>query len=137
MLAIDAFISHLVARQALLRLAFIDLFEVGPAMIGRMTRSVEALTALLTASGPAPAVAPGIAAEAITGALWGVISSLVGNERLARLQPLVDHLAFIVLAPYVGAGAAIAAIDAGPRPRGETASAPEGRRSRPVGRRSA
>ena len=43
--AIEAFVAHLIAHQALLRIAFIDLFEVGPAMIGRMTRSVADFTA--------------------------------------------------------------------------------------------
>ncbi|MEA2216209.1 MAG: hypothetical protein QOK19_1770, partial [Solirubrobacteraceae bacterium] len=52
--AIDAFVMHLVAHQALLRIAFIDLFEVGPAMVGRMTLSVAGFTAMLTASGPEP-----------------------------------------------------------------------------------
>ncbi len=56
--AIDAFVVQLVAHQALLRIAFIDLFEVGPAMIERMTGSVAGFTALLTESGPAPSGAP-------------------------------------------------------------------------------
>ena len=43
------FVSHLIAHQALLRIAFIDLFDVGPAMVGRMTRSVADFTAMLTA----------------------------------------------------------------------------------------
>ncbi len=109
-LAIDAFVTHLVARQALLRIAFIDLFEVGPAMIGRMTRSVAGFTAMLTEQGPAPLRAPRIAQEAVTGALWGVIATFVSNHRLSRLPSLVDHLAFTVLAPYVGARAGIEAL---------------------------
>src|SRR5207245_6836804 len=71
--AMAAFVQHLVSHQALLRLAFIDLFEVGPGMIGRMTRSVAALTELLTEEGPEPRRAPLIAQEAVTGAVWGII----------------------------------------------------------------
>jgi AcrR family transcriptional regulator len=112
---IAAFVTHLVAHQALLRIAFIDLFEVGPAMVGRMTRSVADFTEMLTAAGPPPVRAPEIAREAVTGALWGVISSLVANNRLSRLPSLVDHLAFTVLAPYVGARAAVEAVAAGHR----------------------
>ena len=107
---IDAFVAHLVAHQALLRIAFIDLFEVGPAMIGRMTHSVTGFTAMLTEQGPAPMRAPLIAQEAVTGALWGVIATFVSNNRLSRLPSLVDHLAFTVLAPYVGSRAAIEAL---------------------------
>jgi AcrR family transcriptional regulator len=113
--AIDAFVMHLIAHQALLRIAFIDLFEVGPAMIGRMTRSVADFTAMLTESGPPPQRGPLIAKEAVTGAMWGIISSLVTNNRLSRLPALVDHLAFTVLAPYVGARAAMEAIVAARR----------------------
>jgi hypothetical protein len=106
-LATDAFVGHLVAHEALLRLAFIDLFEVGPAMIGRMTRSVADFTAMLTEGAPGPVRGPRIAQEAVTGALWGVISTFVSNNRLSRLPALVDHLAFTVLAPYVGARRAL------------------------------
>ena len=45
---------------------FIDLFEVGPAMVGRLTDSVAAFTAMLTDSGPPPQRAPQIAEEART-----------------------------------------------------------------------
>lgn len=113
--AITAFIGHLAAHQALLRIAFIDLFEVGPAMIGRMTSSVAGFTEMLLEDAPRPARGPEIAREAVTGALWGVISSLVSNHRLSRLPSLPDHLAFIVLAPYVGARAAVEAIAAAQR----------------------
>ncbi|MGO9489904.1 MAG: TetR/AcrR family transcriptional regulator [Solirubrobacteraceae bacterium] len=107
-----AFLAHLIAHQALLRIAFINLFEVGSGMIGRMTRSVAELTALLTESGPAPRRGPQIASEAITGAVWGIISTYVFNDRLSRLPALVDHLAFVVLAPHVGARRAVESIAA-------------------------
>ncbi len=103
----SAFVEHLAAHQALLRIAFIDLFEVGPGMVGRMTRSVADVTTMLTERGPAPHRGPLVAREAVTGAVWGIISTYVGNDRLARLPSLVDHLAFTVLAPYIGAKAAI------------------------------
>lgn len=108
--AMEAFVSHLVAHQALLRIAFINLFEVGPAMIARMTRSVADFTEMLTEQAPEPVRAPKIAQEAVTGAVWGVISTFVTNNRLSRLPSLVDHLAFTVLAPYVGPKAAVEAI---------------------------
>jgi AcrR family transcriptional regulator len=113
---VGAFIEYLVAHQALLRIAFIDLFEVGPGMVAKMTRSVEGFTKLLTESGPEPQRGPAVAREAITGALWGIICTYVANDRLSRLPSLVDQLAFIVLAPYVGPKAAIETIAAGRKP---------------------
>jgi AcrR family transcriptional regulator len=111
-----AFVDYLVAHQALLRIAFIDLFEVGPGMIGRMTRSVEDFTKLLTENGPAPRRGPAVAQEAVTGAVWGIIASYVANDRLSRLPCLVDQLVFTVLAPYVGSKAAIEAIQSCRKP---------------------
>jgi len=113
---VTAFVDYLVAHQALLRIAFIDLFDVGPGMIGRMTRSVEAFTKLITEEGPAPRRGPEVAAEAITGALWTIVSGYVSNDRLARLPCLVDHLTFIVLAPHLGAKPAVEAIQAARKP---------------------
>src|ERR1700677_4623973 len=65
--AMSAFIDYLVAHQALLRVAYIDVFEVGPGMVGRMSRSIDAFTGLLTEQGPVPRRGPEIAREAITG----------------------------------------------------------------------
>jgi len=114
--AMAAFIEYLVAHEALLRIAFIDLFEVGPSMVGRLTRSVEGFTRLLTEQGPVPRRGPEVAHEAVSGALWAIISSYVANGRLSRLPCLVDHLTFTVLAPYVGPKAAIEAIHASRKP---------------------
>jgi AcrR family transcriptional regulator len=111
-----AFVDHLVAHQALLRIAFIDLFEVGPGMIGRMTRTVEDFTKLLTENGPPPRRGPAVALEAVTGAVWGIIASYVANDRLSRLPCLVDQLVFTVLAPYIGPKAAIEAIQSCRKP---------------------
>ena len=116
--AMAAFVDYLVAHQALLRIAFINLFEVGPGMIGRMTRSVEGFTKLLTETetGPEPQRGPAVALEAVTGAVWGIIGTYVANDRLSRLPSLVDQLAFTVLAPYVGAKTAIETIAAARKP---------------------
>jgi AcrR family transcriptional regulator len=114
--AMSAFVDYLIAHQALLRIAFIDIFEVGPAIIGRMSRSIDAFTGLLTEQGPVPRRGPEIAREAITGAIWSIISSYVANDRVARLPCLVDHLAFIVLAPYIGSKAAVEEIQGARRP---------------------
>ena len=118
--AMAAFVDHLVTHKALLRIAFVDVFEVGPPMVARMTRSIEGLTELLLAEAPAPRRGAAVAPEAITGAVWAILSSYVAGERLSRLPGLVDHLTFVVLAPYLGPSAAIEAIRSapGPLPRG-------------------
>lgn len=114
--AMAELVGYLVTHEALLRIAFVDVFEVGPAMIARMTRSIEAVTDLLAAEGPPPRRGPAVAAEAVTGAVWGIISSHVSRGRLSRLPALVDHLTFIVLAPYLGPRDTVEAINALRRP---------------------
>jgi AcrR family transcriptional regulator len=118
--AMSAFVEYLVSHQALIRMAFVDVFEVGPAMIGRMTRSIEELTRLLTETGPVPGPVPRrgpmVAREAVTGGLWAIISSYVANDRVARLPSLVDQLSFVVLAPYIGPKQAVEAIQAARKP---------------------
>jgi AcrR family transcriptional regulator len=117
--AVNAFIGYLVAHPALLRMAFIDLFEVGPGMIGRMTKSIDRFVALLAANGPEPRRAPDVAPEAITGAVWDIVNAYAASDRLRYLPCLADHIAFVVLAPYIGPKFAIDTIEEarfGPRP---------------------
>jgi AcrR family transcriptional regulator len=109
---VAALVEHLAARQALVRIAFVESFEVGPVMIDRMTRPLEDVTSLLSERAPAPQRGPALAREAIAGALWWIICTSVAGNRLARLPALVDQLAFIVLAPHVGAKAAVETIAA-------------------------
>jgi len=110
--AMAAFVGYLIAHEPLLRMAFVEVFEVGPAMIGRLTRSIDAVTSPLAEHAPAPRHGGPITADAITGATWGIIASHVGYGGLARLPGLVDHLSFVVLAPYVGGKAAVREIEA-------------------------
>ncbi len=110
-IAVSTLIYQIVARPALLKLTFIDLFDVGPGMIDRMTSSIARFTELLTAGAPEPRRAPEIVSEAITGAIWDIISTNVSSERMCYLPCLVNHIAFIVLAPYTGPKDAIEAIE--------------------------
>jgi AcrR family transcriptional regulator len=114
--AIDAFVEYLAGHQALIRMAFVDLFEVGPGMVGRMTKSIEEFTKLLTDAGPAARRGPLLAREAVTGALWEIISSYAVNDRLSHLPCLVEQLSFFVLAPYIGARKAVETIEAARMP---------------------
>jgi AcrR family transcriptional regulator len=114
--AMVAFVEYLVSHEALLRIAFIDVFEVGPGMVGRLTRSVEGFVKFLAEQGPTPRRGPNVAQEAVTGALWAIVSGYVASGRLQRLPCLVDHLTFTVLAPYIGPKAAIESIQAARRP---------------------
>jgi AcrR family transcriptional regulator len=109
-LAVSTLIERFVANEALTRLAFIDIFEVGPQIVGRMARSVEDFISLLSQGGPEARRGPAVTSEALTGAIWGIVSGYVANGRLRNLPCLVDQITFIVLAPYIGPKAAMDAI---------------------------
>jgi AcrR family transcriptional regulator len=116
--AMRAFVGHLVADPDLLRIAFVDLFELGPGIVGRLAGWVEAFTGLLTKAGPPPRRGPALALEAVTGAIWAVMATYVAGDRPARLPALTEQLTFLVLAPYIGPKAAIEAIQqTGMQPR--------------------
>lgn len=114
-LAVLAFTEFFVARPELIRLTFVELFEVGPVVVDRLTSTIECFTGMLEETGPAPTRAPTIASEAITGALWSILAGCAGNERLRYLPCLADHITYIALAPYVGAKQAMQTIEAGRR----------------------
>jgi AcrR family transcriptional regulator len=108
--AIGAYLDHLLGRPALARIAFVELFELGPAMIDQLTGPIDGLTDLLSDGAPPPRHGAAVVHEALTGALWSVIASYVANDRLAKLPCLLDQLTFIVLAPHLGAKGAVEAI---------------------------
>jgi AcrR family transcriptional regulator len=114
-LGVSAFVDYLVSHEALARIAFVEVFSVGPGIVGRLTRMVDELTQLLTDSGPRPIRGPLIARDAVAGALWGIISSCVLRSRVGQLPHVAEHLSFFVLAPYIGAEVAVECIEAARR----------------------
>jgi AcrR family transcriptional regulator len=114
--AIGAYVEHLLAHPELTRIAFVELFALGPTIAQRLTGSVDGLVDLLGEGAPAPRHGSAVLQEALTGALWSVIATYVANDRLARLPYLLDQLAFIVLAPHLGAKGAVQALQAIRRP---------------------
>jgi AcrR family transcriptional regulator len=116
LLGVRALVEYFAAHEALSRIAFIEIFDVGPGMVGRLTRSIEDFTKLLDELGPPPKRGPLVAREAITGAIWAIVSSYTERDRVRHLPRLVDQLSFIVLAPYIGAKSAVATIESARKP---------------------
>ena len=115
-IAVRTLVEYFAAHEALSRMAFIDIFDVGPGMIGRLTRSIEDFTKLLDDLGPDAKRGPLVAREAVTGAIWGIVSSYTAHDRVRLLPRLVDQLTFIVLAPYIGPKPAMETIEAARKP---------------------
>jgi AcrR family transcriptional regulator len=110
-LGVHAAVDYMATHPGLVRMAFIDIFDIGPRMVERLNANLDRFVRLLEQGAPEPRRAPALAAEAVTGAMWTVLSGYAVRNRLRYLPCLVDHLAFLVLAPYLGPKPAIDAIE--------------------------
>jgi len=115
--ALAAFLAELIAGRELLRRASPDQLGVGPGAGGKLTLAVADLSALLCESAPSSQHGAALVREALAGALSAMLAGRVAQGRLERDPGLVDHLAFTVIAPYVGADAALESIATVPRAR--------------------
>jgi AcrR family transcriptional regulator len=102
-------LAYLAARPVQLRTLAVTALEVGPQTI----KSVEGLlyeVATLLVEGAPRRPRTGIAVDAITGALWQVLNRETLAGRGHRLPALSEYVAYVVLTPYLGPEAAVAAI---------------------------
>ncbi len=119
-----ATLCGLLARdERLATLAFVEVFASGPAGIRRRARLLAGVAAGLGASAPADQRPTAVAAEASLGAIWGLAYQEISAGRAERMPETASALAFLALAPAIGAEAAVEAIRAEQRPL-----APRGRR---------
>ena len=68
--AIGAYVEHLLAHPELTRIAFAELFALGPAIAHRLTGSVDGLVDLLAQGAPAPRHGSAVLQETLTGPAW-------------------------------------------------------------------
>lgn len=109
---VEALIGYCAAHPGLVKLSFIDLFDAGNDMVGRVSSVLDGFIKVMTEQIPEPQRAPSVASEAIMGAVWSILSSYAPHDRLRYLPCLVDHLTFLILAPYIGPRPAVEAIEA-------------------------
>jgi len=93
------------------RLMFVEIFTVGPDGVDRAERLLDGFAAFVEpgyelATRPVPA----IVRETVAGASWAIISHHLADQRAEQLPALADHLAYIALAPFIGAQAAAAVL---------------------------
>ena len=108
---VEALIGYCAAHPGLVKLSFVDLFDAGNGMVARMSGVLDGFIKVMTERIPEPERAPSVASEAIMGAIWAILASYAPHDRLRYLPCLVDHLAFLILAPYIGPRTAVDAIE--------------------------
>ncbi len=97
--------DHPLYAQTLVR----EAFTAGPDAVTRTLELAREVATLLTAGAPARADL-GLTIEGIAGAIWHTIRCQVAGGRIQLLPALSDYLAYIVLAPFIGADAAAEAL---------------------------
>jgi AcrR family transcriptional regulator len=108
---VEALIGCCTAHPGLVKLSFIDLFEAGEGMANRVAGLLDGFLSVMTERAPDPQHAPTIASEAIAGGVWAILVSYAPHDRLRHLPCLVNHITFLILAPYIGSRNAIESIE--------------------------
>jgi AcrR family transcriptional regulator len=86
-----------------------EAFAAGPEMVERSLELAHGIATLLTEGAP-EATQTELAVEGVAGAIWHTIRCQLANEQLHLLPALSDYLTYVVLAPFIGAEAAAAAV---------------------------
>jgi AcrR family transcriptional regulator len=125
-----AFCTEVARSPALARLGFIDVFAPGKEGLECRERMIDGGAAVLRRIAP-PDQRPGeLETEASVGAGWRIIQAEIVAGRAKKLPQVAPLIAYVILAPAVGARRAAEAI--GAEQQGGLASAQEGERAHAV-----
>jgi AcrR family transcriptional regulator len=83
-----------------------EAFFTGTEALERTIELSHSIATLLTEGSPARARSS-LITEAVAGAIWHTIRCQVAGGRIQLLAALSDHLAYVVLAPFIGVEAAV------------------------------
>jgi hypothetical protein len=83
----------------------------------RREQLLERVAELFVRTAPSARRPSGVVAEAIVGAVWGLVYERVVHGEADRLPELVEHANYMALAPVLGAEEAVARILAARRSR--------------------
>jgi AcrR family transcriptional regulator len=104
--AIGGLMLHLADRPHHARTIAAEAFAAGPDAVQRIVELARALATLLTEG--APGEPPGrLTVEGVGGAIWNTVRCQVASGRVQLLPALSDYLSYVVLAPFIGADAAV------------------------------
>ena len=108
--AIGSLLDQVARDPVFARVAFVEVFAAGPAGAQRRAALMRSFAEVLARRAPRSRRPSPLVAEAIVGAVWGIVHHHVVHGRARALPVLAGHAAYIVLAPIIGAQRAIEAI---------------------------
>jgi AcrR family transcriptional regulator len=108
--ALAALLLALEGEPAVRRLVFVEALAAGPRVLARRARVLESLAGVVDqgrANSSAPERLPGLVAEGVVGATFGVIHARLLELRPDPLIGLLGSLMATIVLPYRGSAAAI------------------------------
>jgi AcrR family transcriptional regulator len=100
--SLDALMRYFAARPAYAQTIATGVFAMGQRAIDLGAKLAHEVAVRLTAGAPDPPLT-GLAQEGIEGAIWHTIYCQTTKGRTGTLPELSDYLAYVVLAPFLGA----------------------------------
>jgi TetR/AcrR family transcriptional regulator len=110
--ALDALMRYFAARPAYTQTIATGVFAMGQRAVDMGAELAREVAAKLTAGAPTPPLT-GVAQEGIEGAIWHTIYVQTTSGGTGALPGLSDYLAYVVLAPFLGAERAARIVTAG------------------------
>ena len=104
---ITALLDHVARHPFLGRVAFIEVFSVGPSAIERRSTLLRRFADLFVKRIPDSQRPSELIAEAIVGGIWAPIRDCVVRGQVHRLHELADDATYLALTPVVGHDAAV------------------------------
>ena len=100
--AITALMWHIATNPVVARVAFVEIFALGPAGFQRRERLLGQFTDEFVRVLPKSPAVSRVATDASVGAVWGIIHHHVARGAARVLPELAGHVTYIALAPVVG-----------------------------------
>ncbi len=107
--ALEALLDCAIEDPALVKVAFLEALSGGPLAAAKIGCLLDRFAGFLERSAPAGARSSPVVSRAIVGAVWGVVHDYVSAGAIECLPGLAPHLTYLVLAPAIGAQAALEA----------------------------
>jgi AcrR family transcriptional regulator len=112
--AVAALTEHIARDEVFARVAFVEIFALGPAGLPSRELLMERLAGALTvavATRPTRREAPSeLQLQASAGAVWGIAHRHVVQDRAQQLPALAGHMTYMLLAPILGPKQSVRAI---------------------------
>jgi hypothetical protein len=100
-MAAGSLMRHIAGDPVFARCAFVEILAAGAAGAACRERLLRRLAELIERA--APCTAGPVVAEAIVGGVWNIVHHHVARDAAYALPGLADHVAYIALAPLIGA----------------------------------